>query len=103
MFQSLAFDCTLTPTTLNPSPSKPTGLTLWIQRLKLGIDVVFFIELGMILLVLPWTSFYTNNTALSAYPALKSIVDHGFFRGAISGLGILNVWIGISDAVAYRE
>ncbi|HUQ49697.1 MAG TPA: hypothetical protein VM056_03195 [Terriglobales bacterium] len=90
-------------TSINPTPPKPSGLDLWIQRLKLGIDVVFFIELGMILLVLPWTPFYTNSTALSSYPAVKGIIDHGFFRGAISGLGLLNIWIGISDAVTYRE
>ncbi|HUS18291.1 MAG TPA: hypothetical protein VMZ25_01455 [Terriglobales bacterium] len=90
---------------LNPpdSNAKPKGFDLWIQRLKLGIDVVFFIELGMILLVIPWTALWTQNSLLFGYPTVKMVVDHGFFRGAISGLGLINIWIGISDAVRYKE
>ena len=90
---------------LNPSHtnSAKSGLSLWIQRLKLGIDVVFFIELGMILLVLPWTPVWTQNSLLTGYPTLKMIADHGFLRGSVSGLGLINIWIGISDAVRYRE
>lgn len=90
---------------LNPPPSSSTrgGFYLLIQRLKLGIDVVFFIELGMILVVLPWTTIWTQNSLLTGYPTLKMIADHGFLRGAVSGLGLLNIWIGISDAVHYRE
>ncbi|HUR36210.1 MAG TPA: hypothetical protein VM009_00230 [Terriglobales bacterium] len=64
---------------------------------------MFFIELGMILVVIPWTPIWTQNNLLSAYPAIKAIADHGFMRGAISGLGLINIWIGISDAVQYRE
>lgn len=96
---------TLPETALNPPPSdaKPKGLDLWIQRLKLGIDVVFFIELGMILLVIPWTNVWTQNSLLAGYPGIKAVTDHGFLRGAVSGLGLINIWIGISDAVRYRE
>jgi hypothetical protein len=90
---------------LNPprTEEKPRGFDLWIQRLKLGIDVVFFIELGMILLVIPWTPIWSQNSLLMGYPTAKMIVEHGFFRGAISGLGLINIWIGISDAVHYKE
>ena len=90
---------------LNPSPSlsKPSGFDLWIQRLKLGIDVVFFIELGMILLIIPWTPVWTQNSLLTGFPTVKMVADHGFLRGAVSGLGLINIWIGISDAVQYKE
>jgi hypothetical protein len=86
-----------------PAPSKPQGLDLWIQRLKLGIDVVFFIELGMILVVLPWTNLWTNNSLVSNLPAVKMFTDHGFVRGVVTGFGLLNIWIGIADAVQYKE
>jgi hypothetical protein len=83
--------------------AKPSRFDIWIQRLKLGIDVVFFIELGMILVVIPWTPVWSQNSLLAGYPTLKMIVDHGFVRGAVSGLGLINIWIGISDAVHYKE
>ena len=93
-------DPALNPTSTN---SKPSRFDIWIQRLKLGIDVVFFIELGMILVVIPWTPVWSQNSLLAGYPTLKMIADHGFVRGAISGLGLINIWIGISDAVHYKE
>lgn len=100
-----AVAATLPDPALNPSStsSRTRGLNLWIQRLKLGIEVVFFIELGMILLVIPWTPLWTQNSLLSGYPTLQMVADHGFLRGTISGLGLINIWIGISDAVHYRE
>jgi hypothetical protein len=93
-------DVTPNPATAAP---KPEGLNLWIQRVKLAIDVVFFIELGMILVVLPWSDLWTRNTLLMGFPTAKMIVDHGFLRGVVTGLGFINIWIGISDAVNYRE
>ncbi len=57
----------------------------------------------MILLVLPWTPVWTQNSLLTGYPALQTIADHGFLRGAVSGLGLINIWIGIYDAVQYKE
>jgi hypothetical protein len=95
----------LTDPALNPpqASTRPSGLNLWIQRLKLGIDVIFFIELGMILLVLPWTPVWTQNSLLMGFPTIQRIAEHGFLRGAVSGLGLINIWIGISDAVHYRE
>jgi hypothetical protein len=91
--------------TPNPAaaPPKPQGFDLWIQRVKLAIDVIFFIELGMILVVLPWSDLWTRNTFLMGFPTAKMVVDHGFFRGVVTGLGLINIWIGISDAVNYRE
>lgn len=102
---SLLSAASLSDPAFNPprSSAKQTGFDLWIQRLKLGIDVVFFIELGMILVVIPWTPVWTQNSLLTGYPALKMITDHGFVRGAVSGLGLINIWIGISDAVRYKE
>jgi hypothetical protein len=96
---------TLPDPVLNPTRPGPAqrGFNLWIQRLKLGIDVVFFIELGMILLVLPWTSVWTQNSLLTGFPTLQTIADHGFLRGSVSGLGLINIWIGIYDAVQYKE
>jgi hypothetical protein len=30
-------------------------------------------------------------------------MHHGFVRGAISGLGVLDLWLGISEAIHYRD
>jgi hypothetical protein len=93
-----------------PQPSSPTGESkprsraeIWLQRLKLAIEVIFFIELGMLLVVLPWTPLWTENSLLIMHPAARLLVNHGFVRGALTGLGLINIWIGVWDAVHYHE
>jgi hypothetical protein len=76
---------------------------LWRARLWLAIRVIFFIQVGMMLLVVPWTPVWTRNSLVSSSIMLHDVLNMGFVRGAVSGLGLVNLWIGISDAVHYRE
>jgi hypothetical protein len=85
------------------SSQNPSGLTLWAHRLSMVILVVFCIELGMLLTVLPWTRVWTENSLLTSYPPLSAALRNLFVRGAITGLGLLDIWIGIGDAVRYTD
>lgn len=76
---------------------------VWMQRIFVIVYVVFCLQLGIMLIVLPWSDPWTNNNLLAHWPALKHLWEHGFFRGAISGLGFLDLWLGISEAVSYRD
>ncbi len=76
---------------------------LWMRRVSLVIFVAFCVELGMILVVLPWTPFWSENSLLLDYPALRSILRENFVRGLISGVGLIDVWMGIWEAAHYRE
>ena len=58
---------------------------------------------GVLLIILPWTPEWTDNFLLLQFPSLRTIVSNGFFRGICSGLGLLDIWIGISEAVHYRD
>jgi hypothetical protein len=71
--------------------------------LWLIIRVLVFIQMGMMLLIFPWTPVWTENTLLGANLQLRAIVNNGFLRGAVSGLGLVNIWLGLADAVRYRE
>jgi len=76
---------------------------VWLQRLFVIVYVVFCIELGLALVVLPWSEWWDVNSLLAHWPAAKHLMQHGFVRGAISGLGFLDLWLGISEAVHYRD
>lgn len=76
---------------------------LWMRRLSLVIFVAFCIELGMVLVVLPWTRIWTENRFLLTYPTLRNALQYNFVRGAISGLGLVDIGLGIWEAVRYRE
>jgi len=87
------------------SPSNPTAFPkpLWLRRVKLVIAVAFCIELGLILVVLPWTRLWTENSLLLSFPTLRSMLHQNFVRGLISGVGLIDVWLGVWEAVRYRE
>ena len=86
-----------------PAEATPSRGDLWRRRVFLVIEVLFFVEVGMVLLVLPWTSIWMNNPLLNVSFHARQIAESGFLRGALSGLGLVNLYIAISDAVTYRE
>lgn len=50
-------------------------------------------ELGVLLMILPWSAFWERNFFLQRYPDLIPILLNPFLRGAVSGLGLLDVGI----------
>ncbi len=77
---------------------------LWLQRLSLTVLVLFCIYLGALVAWLPWWSrVWDENPFFFAHPELNRWLHVGWVRGLISGLGLLDVWIGISEVVSYRE
>jgi len=97
---------------MNPAETRvpPAGETpadeeapRWLRRLSLVVYVAFCIEIGMLLIVLPWTQVWTENSLLLSRPELKALLQQGFVRGLVTGFGILDLWLGISEAVHYRE
>ena len=57
----------------------------------------------MLLIVLPWTLAWTQNSLILHYPNLRDFLGLNFVRGLASGLGIVDIWVGIWEAVHYRE
>lgn len=49
------------------------------------------------LVVLPWSDFWEANYFASAWPLVRSIVNNNFVRGAITGLGVVNLIVGFID------
>ncbi len=76
---------------------------IWGRRIFMVILVLFCIELGMALVVLPWLSVWTANSLLQSYPQLQSLLGNYFVRGAFTGLGLIDIWIGVWEAVHYRD
>jgi len=76
---------------------------LWLRRIGVLLFVFFCATLGVMLMILPWRPEWSDNPLLLAYPALREVVSTGFVRGLVTGLGLLNVWIGFWEAVCYRE
>jgi hypothetical protein len=86
-----------------PPRSKLTRWELWRKRLFLFEFMFVCFVVGIILVVAPWTSFWTDNSLLSSFPQLKEFLSYDFVRGLITGLGLTDIWLAVSEAVRYRE
>ena len=51
----------------------------------------------MLLIVLPWSGFWDRNYFGSAWPGLRPILTNNFVRGAVTGLGVVNLFAGLVD------
>ena len=46
---------------------------------------------GLALILAPWSDYWDSNYFLFQYPQLAIVVKNAFLRGAVSGLGFMNV------------
>ena len=65
-----------------------------IRRL---VYVAFFLEVGLLLLVLPWSAFWENNYFAEAWPLIRPLLTNNFVRGGVTGLGVVNLVAGFAD------
>jgi hypothetical protein len=90
------------PGTSTAAPRNPRGQA-WGRRIFMVVLVLFCIELGLALTVLPWLNVWTENSLLAGLPQLKALLGNYFVRGAFTGLGLIDIWIGVWEAVHYRD
>jgi hypothetical protein len=90
------------PLEAEPRPSHGP-LQVWMHRISVFLFVLISAVAGVLLIILPWTPEWTDNYLLMSFPALRTVVSNGFFRGLCSGLGLLDIWIGFWEALHYHE
>ena len=61
------------------------------------IYVAYFLEVGLLLVLVPWTTFWERNYFAVATPLLHDFVRNHFVRCAVSGLGVVNLLMGFKD------
>jgi len=86
------------------APEESDVAPIWLQRLSLFVLVLFCVYLGVLVAILPWWKrMWDQNIWIQSRPALAAVLDNGAVRGLISGLGLLDIWIGVSEAIHYRD
>ena len=75
---------------------------MW-KRLLFVLFVLFCLEVGLFLIILPWLELWERNILFAVLPDLKAALLNNYVRGAISGLGFINLWVGLSDAWHFRR
>lgn len=85
------------------SRQRRSTVRLWLRRVGVLLFVFLCATLGVMLMIVPWRPEWSDNPLLVPYPALRDWVGSGFTRGVVTGLGLVNVWIGFWEALRYRE
>jgi hypothetical protein len=91
------------PRSNDSSPQARSRAGLWLRRAGVLLFVFLCATLGVMLMILPWRTEWSENPLLLSYPTLRQVMASGFARGVVTGLGLLNVWIGFSEALQYQE
>lgn len=78
-------------------------LNLWLGRTRALLLVTLCATFGVLLIIVPWTPKWTDNPLLLTWPDLRQIISNGFVRGLVSGVGLLDLWLGFWEAIHYHE
>jgi hypothetical protein len=65
----------------------------WYHKLLSFVVIVACLELGLFLTLFPWTRYWDDNFFSSFSEAWRHIWSNAYLRGAVSGLGLLNLYI----------
>jgi len=60
---------------------------------------IFTFEIGLFLAVFPWVDIWSLNYFSGWLPALENVWDEPYFRGAITGLGLINIYMACAEVL----
>lgn len=68
-----------------------------MNRLLAVAFILFCFEIGLFLVFVPWSALWENNVLLTYWPSLRGFLLNNFVRGAVSGLGVIDVVLGLFE------
>ena len=75
----------------------------WYYKLGMLLFIVVCFEVGVFLLVFPWMQGWSANSIAALAPWMRDVWQSPYFRGALSGLGILNIYISLAEVFRLRR
>lgn len=80
-------------------------------KITIIIFIVICFEIGILLIVLPWVPFpsWSENHLLVLVadkmhaPWLATAIKSGYARGAVTGLGALNILLGVWEIINFKK
>jgi hypothetical protein len=59
--------------------------------------VLVCLEVGFFLILVPWSAIWERNYFLEVFPDLRPVLLSPSLRGAVCGLGLANVFLGVNE------
>jgi hypothetical protein len=74
-----------------------------MSRLLTIVYIVFCFEIGLFLFVFPWVSLWNKNYFVDHFPLVAWVAHNYFLRGAVSGVGLADVWLAFYELWRFRR
>jgi hypothetical protein len=86
-----------------PEPQPQAPQFRWYHKVGAVLLAIFCFELGVFLMVFPWLEFWEENYFATYNHTLQQLWMNPFFRGAVSGLGLVNIFVSFIEIIRLRR
>ena len=62
------------------------------------LSILSSLLVGIVLVFAPWTNLWDANYILQPNPLFRSMILNAFTRGAVTGLGLVNILLAFEEA-----
>jgi hypothetical protein len=91
-----------TPAATAEKPAEKAQTYRWYQKIFSLLLIIFCIEIGTFLLIFPWWDGTWENNFFSSL-LHNGYWENPYFRGAVSGLGVVNLYISLVEILRLRR
>ena len=67
------------------------------SSLSRWLYIAYFLEVGLVLTVVPWSNYWDRNVLGAVIPPLKVVLQNNYVRGGVSGIGLINLIAGFDE------
>jgi hypothetical protein len=92
-----------TTETVHAPIAVPPPVYHWYHKMSAVVFITFCLEMGLFLLIFPWTESWEGNYFSGLMPQMKVYWDNLYVRGAVSGLGVVNLYISLVEIYRLRR
>ncbi|HWQ54416.1 MAG TPA: hypothetical protein VN442_12085 [Bryobacteraceae bacterium] len=75
----------------------------WYHKVSALLFIIFCMELGLFLVIVPWTESWDSNFFSALVPEWHGYWTNAYVRGAVSGVGVLNLYISFLEIFQLRR
>jgi hypothetical protein len=75
----------------------------WYHKLFAVALATACLIVGIFLLIFPWTEYWDNNYFAGAAPFLHRWWNNLYVRGAVSGIGVVNLYISLVEVFRLKR
>ena len=67
------------------------------SSLSRWLYIAYFLEVGLVLTVVPWSNYWDRNVLGAVIPPLRVVLQNNYVRGGVSGIGLINLIAGFGE------